>query len=542
MKIKPFFSTLITSTAVGFIVGFILIFNQLRASLFHIWINQYLHYRMIRLIFQSLKGVAYRWLEIILTIAVGLTMIWLIWQLVMLVLSTIHVKYRIKWHAFKMKGQFKSKILRFLAKTSTILVSILILFNLGFFFDNLITPAHKPNVILIVCETLRADHLGYNGYKRNTTPNLDSLAKQAFLFKNAYSQAPSTRPSMWNIVTSKYQSPMPAPDSYLTIAEYFKSNRYKTAAFISQQFLKATKSNLDQGYDLYDADCLKDKHGLSLRRANSITDAAINWIKKDRNWPYFIWLVYFDPHDPYIPPDEFKGIYTKSENFSRDRRGEKIHMKTSPIHPEHRQFLINAYDEEIRYFDYELGRLLRWLKNSGQFDNTIIAFTADHGEELGDNGHRWDHSQLLSQEEIWIPLIIKLPHQQHQTIITEPVQNIDIYPTLVDYFSPHHLPSFSKTLEGKSLLPLMRKEKSLPLQYALSLWQGQRCLIIGNYKYWLQSKEESLINIKTREEINDPARLNKFREELNKILNQYIKKRGYYKKNLEQLKSLGYLK
>lgn len=542
MKIKSFFLTLITTATIGFIVGFLLIFNQLKSSLFHIRTNQYLHYRMIRLLFQSLKAATYKWLEITVIIAVGLTLIWLIWQLTMLFLSTIHVKYRIMWHSFKVKRRVKSKILRSLPKIGIILVLILLIFDLGLFFDSLITPDHKPNVILIVCETLRADHLDYNGYKRKTTPNLDSLAQQAFLFKNAYSQAPSTRPSMWNIVTSKYQSAMPAPNSYLTIAEYFKSNRYKTAAFISQQFLGAADSNLDQGFDLYDGDCPKDKHGLSLRRANSITEAAINWIREDHHLPYFIWLVYFDPHDPYIPPDEFKGIYTKSEKFSRDRRGERIHMKSRPISPEHKKFLIDAYDEEIRYFDYELGRLLKCLKNSAQYDNTLIAFTADHGEELGDNGHRWDHSQLLSQEEIWIPLIIKMPNQQHQTIITEPVQNIDIYPTLVDYFSSHHPPFFSKTLEGKSLLPLMRKERGNSLDYALSLWQGQRCLIMGNYKYWVRKREKHLIEIKTREKIRDAKRIKFFRDELNKILNQYIKKRGYYKKNLEQLKSLGYIK
>jgi len=542
MKIKPFFSTLITTTTVGFLIGFILIFNQLRASLLHIQANQYLHYRMIRLIFQSLKDVAYRWLEITVIFALGLTLIWLTWQLVMLVLSTIHVKYRIKWHAFKIKRQFKPKILRPLTKIAKILVLILVLFNLALFFDSLITPVSKSNVILIVCETLRADHLDYNGYKRKTTPNLDLLAQQAFLFKNAHSQAPSTRPSMWNIVTSKYQSAMPAPDSYVTIAEYFKSKRYQTAAFISQQFLKAAKSNLDQGFDLYDADCLKDKHGLSLRRAKSITDAAINWIGQSKKSPFYIWLVYFDPHDPYIPPNEFKGVYTKSEKFSRDRRAEKIHMKTSPIPPEHRQFLINAYDEEIRYFDYELGRLLKWLKNSGNYNDTLIVFTADHGEELGDNGHRWDHSQLLSQEEIWIPLLIKMPQQENQTIKEEAVQNIDIYPTLVEYFSRSQLPSFYKTLEGKSLLPLMRGEKTNHLQYAMSIWQGQRCLVMGNYKYWIQGKKESLTNIKTRKKIDDAERLNNFREKLNKIYSQYIKKRDYYKKNLEQLKSLGYLK
>ena len=347
---------------------------------------------------------------------------------------------------------------------------------------------------------------------------------------------------MWNIVTSRYQSAMPAKDEYRTIAEYFKSNNYKTAAFISQQFLVETKSNLHQGFDVYDAKCEKDSHGLSLRRAKSVTDAAIKWIEQNKKNPFFTWLVYFDPHDPYIHPGEFRGFYNKIEKFSGDRRAEKIHMAGDPIPKEHRQFLVNAYDEEIRYLDYELGRLFAYLKNSGKYNSTIIILTADHGEELGDNGNRWDHCQLLSQEEIWIPLLIKMPWQEKKSVIEEAVQNIDIYPTLVQYFSTRHLPYFSKTLEGKSLVPFINDGQSNDNRFAVSFWQGQRAIIKKNYKYWLRKGKENLIDIKTKEEITNTDLVDSFRKDLEKILNEYILKKEYYKKAAEQLKSLGYIK
>jgi len=217
-------------------------------------------------------------------------------------------------------------------------------------------------------------------------------------------------------------------------------------------------------------------------------------------------------------------------------------MVDNPISEEHRQFLINAYDEEIRYLDYELGRLFDYLKSSGQYHNSIIILTADHGEELGDNGDRWDHCQLLSQEEIWIPLLIKMPGHKEDRVIEEAVQIIDVYPTLVEYLSGQHLPRYYQTLEGKSLIPLIDGRQSSDDRFAISFWQGQRCIVKGDHKYWFWKGKESLINIKTKKELYDEALLNDLRRQLDESYNRYILKKEYYKETIERLKSLGYIK
>ena len=429
-------------------------------------------------------------------------------------------------------------------RIALVILVFLFFLNAGAFLDRNLSHLEEPNVFLIVCETLRADHLGLYGYFRNTSENIDEFAGNATIFKNAYAQAPLTMPSMWNIVTSKYQSEVPAKYEYVTIAEYFKSKNYKTAAFISQHHLEGTKHNLHQGFDLYDSRCAKDVHGMSAKNATSVTDTAIKWIGKKRNHPIFAWLVYFDPHDPYKAPDSFRAIYNNGENFSGDRRAEGIQFKVSNENipsEEHKQFLINAYDEEIRYFDFEVGRLLSFLKRSDQYDNSIIIFTSDHGEELGDNGNRWDHGQLLSQEEIHIPLLIKMPGQEMKIEVKQAVQNIDLYPTLVDYFEESRTPRFYSSLEGKSLMPLFRRGKLGDERFAVSLWLEQKCIVMGNYKYWIQDGKEYLTHVVTKDSISDPEIRNKLRNQLDRIYKQLPRKKDYYKTTVEKLKSLGYL-
>lgn len=542
MKPKEMIPVLTTGLTAGFIVGFISIFNSLRESLVYIKVNQYVQYRMIRLIALSFQDLLLKWLKITVFVALALFIIWLLWELFILPLVGVHSQSRIrrKFLIFRRKNTFR--IIKPIRRIMLALIIFIVVLTLGVFIDNKVISPDKPNVILIVCETLRPDHMGYHGYKRDTTDNIDLLAGDACVFKNAYTQAPCTKPSMWNILTSKYQSAVPAEDEDVTIAEHFKANNYRTAAFMSQQFLGEEKSNLHPGFDVYDIKYERDDHGLAVRDARSVTDAAIEWIEQNRKLPFFTWLVYFDPHDPYMPPGEFRGYYNKTDKFSGDRRAAKIHMVDNPISEEHRQFLINAYDEEIRYLDYELGRLFDYLKSSGQYHNSIIILTADHGEELGDNGDRWDHCQLLSQEEIWIPLLIKMPGHKEDRVIEEAVQIIDVYPTLVEYLSGQHLPRYYQTLEGKSLIHLIDGRQSSDDRFAISFWQGQRCIVKGDHKYWFWKGKESLINIKTKEELYDEALLNDLRRQLDESYNRYILKKEYYKETIERLKSLGYIK
>ena len=406
------------------------------------------------------------------------------------------------------------------------------------------TRKESPNVILIVSETLRADHLGCYGYQRDTSDNLDRLSESSVLFKNAVTQAPCTSPAVWNMLTSKYKSEIPAHNEYITIAEYFKYKGYATGAFVAHVFLDPERANLHQGFDAYDSQCKHDHHRLCARKGWSVTNAAIEWVKNHKDGPFFLFLFYFDPHDPYIPVEKFRGYYTRTEKFDPDRRKAKIHVHrpgNKKLTPEYKEFLVNAYDEEIRYVDYEVGRLLTYLEDNDELDNSILVFTSDHGEELGDNDYRWDHCQLLSQEELWIPLIMKMPGQQERKIVEQPVQTIDIFPTLVDYFERPKLPLFYDILEGSSMLTLINAEPWAAKSHAAAFWKAQRCLYSGNAKYWMRVDKEYLTDVSSGEAIDDPDLLETMRGRLDELHEKYILHRDYDEETIERLRQLGYI-
>lgn len=400
----------------------------------------------------------------------------------------------------------------------------------------------SPDVLLIVTDTLRADHVGAYGYSRDTTKYIDSFADHAHTFRNAYAQAPCTTPSMWNIVTSKYHSPMPADDDDTTMAEYFKSRHYRTGAFLAQHQLNAESSNLGQGFDVYDQRSGRDRHGLSTRTAGSVVDAAIDWMKRGDERPLFAWLVLYDPHDPYSPPQEYRGYYTNGESYSRDRRAEGLHgFRNDPISDVEREFLISAYDEEVRYLDHEFGRLLTYLKDSGRYAESLIVVTSDHGEELGDHGNRWDHCQLLSQEEIRIPLMIKMPGQTKGIVRHEPVQHIDIYPTVVDYLERPRLPASYDELEGISLMPLVDGTLLDEDRYAAAFWHDQRVLVKGEYKYWRHGDEELLIETATGEQRTQERLLHGMRQQIDDLYRTYFVENEEFEEILKRLTALGYI-
>lgn len=405
--------------------------------------------------------------------------------------------------------------------------------------------AERSNVILIVSETLRADHLGCYGYPRNTSPNLDYLSRQAMLFTNAYAQAPSTRPNMWNIQTSKYQSKIPCPEEYTMLAEFFKSIHMTTGAILSHQYFNGSngkKHGINQGFDYFHADSDIDKHGLAKQKALTISNVALQWISKNiEQDPYFLWLLYFDPHDPYEAPEPFRGVFARGNEYNGDRRAENImYKKTLP--PRHKQFLIDSYDEEIRYMDNELGKIIHLLINSHQFRQSYFVFSADHGEELGDNGDLWDHCQLLSQEEIQVPLLFKKANQESESIIQAAAQSIDIYPTLVDYLTNDEERIDSFGLEGKSLRPFCEGKKDYKTAISASFWIDQKCIIKGNYKLWQKDGKTLLYNLDYEDELYDSDLKRTLESDLNQYSHYYAEEKDFYKKTITELKSIGYLK
>jgi arylsulfatase A-like enzyme/Tfp pilus assembly protein PilF len=276
------------------------------------------------------------------------------------------------------------------------------------------TRRTRPNVILITMDTLRADHLGCYGATNAQTPTLDSVAKDGVLFERAFSQVPLTWPSHAAILTGTYPfqngvqdfTGHPLAPQFRSIAQAFKQAGYATGAVVSS-FVLDRSWGLARGFDFYDdafsaTDFQQKDLGLVDRKAAESVTHALDWVKKNQQHAFFLWLHLYDPHSPYDPPEPFRTQY-------RDR----------------------PYDGEIAYADHELGRLITWLKTNHLYDNSVIVFLSDHGESLGDHGEK-EHGFFIYNSTIHVPLIIKpaAGFRAQTKRVSLPAESIAVAPTL----------------------------------------------------------------------------------------------------------------
>ncbi len=184
----------------------------------------------------------------------------------------------------------------------------------------------------------------------------------------------------------------------------------------------------------------QQQHWKTKTPADCITAQAIRWLKKrDASRPVFLWLHYFDPHDPYLPPfaDDMETLSRNSgSDFTGDIRNTFLFTAPNSDSARHlpekdRQHLVALYDAEIRYLDQSLGELFAFLKAAGLYRGSVIALSADHGESFGEHG-LWMHGQSLYEAEVHVPLIVKFPNQTRGERVRKPVQAIDIFPTVAD--------------------------------------------------------------------------------------------------------------
>jgi arylsulfatase A-like enzyme len=311
----------------------------------------------------------------------------------------------------------------------------------------------KPNVLVIVVDTLRADHLGTYGYeRRRTSPNLDAFARDAIRFDHAFSQASWTRPSFASILTGRYPSshrtvykPDVLPDAVDTLAESLSGQGYATAGFVTN-FNVSPYFNFGQGFDeyhyldpelvlwandtasrlsLYSIVRLVSERFLSknLRVESYYQDAKVvgrtveEWLDRKPDGPFFLFVGYMDPHDPY---------------FAHPYDGTAVARVAMP-HPAPSQAarLEELYDGEIRYWDQHFGRLVASLKRRGLYDDTMIVVTSDHGEEFGEHGGFW-HGTTLYDEQVHVPLVVRMPGGEASgTTITDWVRHVDLAPTIL---------------------------------------------------------------------------------------------------------------
>ncbi|HEY0781056.1 MAG TPA: sulfatase [Thermoanaerobaculia bacterium] len=318
------------------------------------------------------------------------------------------------------------------------------------------------NVILIVVDTLRADHLGVYGYPRDTSPNFDALARGAALFTNARSQASCTYPSVNSILTSRYPAAffgqpddaMGIPAAIPSLADILHSRGFHTVAISASPIVRRhwsrfnPKGGYDRGFEVFDEQCL-------WKSADCMTAAALPHLHSDPARPLFLYLHYLDPHGPYSPPARLREFATGPTDKDFIRRGDPNpiadHLyKGGPdphVTADDLRYLVGLYDDEIAYFDDQLGKLLRAIDAAGLRDDTLLVLAADHGEEFLEHGNV-KHCHSLYDALVHTPLVVRVPGTVPHPRITAPVENLDIVPTILDYL---RLPAPPSGLAGRSL-------------------------------------------------------------------------------------------
>jgi len=297
----------------------------------------------------------------------------------------------------------------------------------------------KPvNIILVTLDTTRADRMGFLNSKSGVTPNLDSLARQAAVFAQAYSQVPLTTPSHATILTGTYPqfshvtdlgSPLAKDLPYLP--DILSQHGYHTAAFVGSQVLdpkSGAAPGFDRGFATYDAPFHlrgpgEDRYQSVERRGMTVVNSALTWLNQHPQGPYFLWLHFYDPHDPYDPPPPFKAQYASS-----------------------------PYDGEIAYMDSAIGAWLTALRSHGLYEQSLIVVAADHGEAFGEHGEE-SHGLFLYDETLHVPLLVKLPAAASIHVrVDRRVGLIDIAPTVLQEAGIPVPP----TMQGESLLELLK--------------------------------------------------------------------------------------
>lgn len=318
-----------------------------------------------------------------------------------------------------------------------------------------------PNVLFIVIDTLRADHLSLQGYDRITDPNLVRIASEGVMFENAYATSSWTLTSHASLFTGRWNYEHKADggrdldDTYPTIAEALTARGYRTGGFIGNFETVPRRWGFARGFIHYEDYyqtlpqltvssfygrfleyyALHKVFGMEFsvdrRWAPSVNQSALDWIAQDTERPFFVFINYYDVHAPYISPERAR--FSEFENpgglVNTDWTTADIY---NPKTPEQVQGEIDAYDGGIYYTDRQIQILLDELDQRGVLQNTIVVITSDHGELFGEHG-LWEHHNSLYKPVIHVPLIIWHPESVPQGVrIPTAVSNVSLPVTLMD--------------------------------------------------------------------------------------------------------------
>ena len=360
------------------------------------------------------------------------------------------------------------------------------------------------HIILIVVDTLRADHLGCYGYFRDTSPNIDKLAFEGVRFSDSHSTAIATGPGFTSIITGLYPihhgcyvTPYNLPnlvefdDTIRTFPELiWQRGEYTTCAFDNLMSFLTPMKYMARGFEYY----INVTRSLKRRPADvtggEINERLLRWIKEHANEDFFLFVHYWEPHTPYNQPEEYRHIFHHIPKDLSDLEIKRAKAgysyvpgwgKVGELWEEEKgdpPMSIDLYDGEIRYLDALIGEVVSNLKECGIMRSAVIILTADHGEQLGQHDGHYGHGGI-HEAVTHVPLIIWGPKFiPSGKVINGFAQQMDIAPTILELIGVEELPP----LDGESLLPVIRGEKKARTSTILED-EEQRAYLEGKWKY-----------------------------------------------------------
>ncbi|MEE8382632.1 MAG: sulfatase-like hydrolase/transferase [Thermodesulfobacteriota bacterium] len=447
-------------------------------------------------------------------------------------------------------------------------------------------------VILIVLDTVRADRLSIYGDSHSSTKNLESIAMDSLVFENCIASSPWTTPSHASLFTGFYPSEhgsvnnlnskarsdimlsTPLAEEFLTLAEIFKNNSYKTGAVVSNFGALNKMFRINQGFQIYDATRnigniyrlypfrpivhlfshatnIYPKYIIPYRTADDINKETFRALNKLIPSPFFLFINYMDAHDPYCPPRPFNSYFSDTAFPQLYRLRKKVvsffKMRDKKSWD---SFLLSQYDGEIAYLDHHLGKLFSKLKELEIYDSSLVIITSDHGELFGEHG-LYFHGTPMYEGVVKVPLVIKFPFSRRVGYEKRMITLADLYPTILSICD---LP-VPDGISGKSF-----GNGSMPIVSELNNYRigEHRILYDGQYKYmtYQHQRKSELYDLKKdpSEKLNLSEKLPVITAAMNKKLKEWIKKHkprhDKYKDReaiilsqdvVEGLKALGYI-
>ncbi|MBP7146920.1 MAG: sulfatase-like hydrolase/transferase [Acidobacteria bacterium] len=329
-----------------------------------------------------------------------------------------------------------------------------------------VPPPPPRSLLLVTLDTTRADHLGCYGAGGAATPNIDALARRGTRFDQALSPVPLTLPAHASILTGRPprlhgvrdNAGFRLPAGELTLAEELRERGFATRAFVASAVLDRS-TGIDQGFAVFDDRVRVGPRAWfdwEERGASQVVDAVLASLGTLRP-PFFLWVHFYDPHLPYVPPERFRARFEK-----------------------------NPYDGEIAFVDAELGRLMEGLAGAGLDGSLVVAVAGDHGESLGEHGEA-AHDTFVYQATQRVPLVLAGPGVPAGRVVRESVGLVDLAPTLRELLN---LPA-RREAASRSLVPLLKSGAWTDPGYELESlypalaygWAPLRGLVLGGLKY-----------------------------------------------------------